>query len=132
MLEIKHHDIFERVVEDAKHRAGGDERWVHAIDRAAREILNNPFMHWQDASMLILSRSSNEIYEANGACGCKSFEFHRACWHRAAARVWQLYLEAAITHEWVTALGRPVTDFRSGTAGPSYGVTHVNDRRRAA
>lgn len=96
MLEITNDKLFAEVVEAAKHKTLGEERWVVAIDRAAEEIRTNPMMHWQAASqsMLIQSPTSAEVYEANGHCGCKAAEFKKACWHRAAARLWKRYLEA--------------------------------------
>jgi hypothetical protein len=97
MLSITSPEIFCRVVEEAKHRTGGDERWIHAITRAAEEIHSNPMMTWMDGYMLIQSPDSAEVYEANGACQCKAFEFRKACWHRAAARLWKRYLEAVAT-----------------------------------
>lgn len=33
------------------------------------------------------------IYKANGACQCKAFAQHNACWHRAAARLVRRALE---------------------------------------
>jgi hypothetical protein len=103
VLEITHPEIFNSVVEEAKRRAGGDARWCAAIDRAEREIRDNPMMHWQGASMLIQSPKSAEVYEANGDCQCRAYDFHRACWHRAAARVWRLYLDAVAEREWKAA-----------------------------
>lgn len=94
MLEITHNNLFAEVVEAAKHRTLGDERWIHAIDRAAREIADNPMLHWQGTSLLIQSSTSSEVYEANGSCQCPAFGFHNACWHRAAFKLWKRYLEA--------------------------------------
>lgn len=95
MLEITNQTLFAEVVEAAKRRTLGDERWCVAIDRAVEEITADPtFFHWTGHSMLIQSPTSSEVYEANGACQCKAAEFKKACWHRSAARLWQRYLEA--------------------------------------
>lgn len=70
-------------------------RWVNAIAKAVVEIENNPFMTWQaDAkSLLILSEKSGKVYEANGVCQCEAFNQGYPCYHRAAARLVQRYLE---------------------------------------
>jgi hypothetical protein len=94
MLNITNSELFAEVVEAAKHRTLGDERWCAAIDRAAREIAENPMLHWQGTSLLIQSSTSAEVYEANGSCQCPAYGFHKACWHRAAFKLWKRYLEA--------------------------------------
>jgi hypothetical protein len=101
MLNITHPEIFDQVVETAKHKTGGDSRWIRAITRAASEIQSNVFMHWQGSSMLIQSSTSAEIYIANGDCQCRAFELHQACWHRASARLWRRYMEAVSDAEWL-------------------------------
>lgn len=65
-------------------------RWQMAVTRAWREIRENPFMHWRGGSLLILS-PSGEIYDAGATCQCESYRFRRPCWHRAAARLLELY-----------------------------------------
>lgn len=65
-------------------------RWQQAIARAWREIRENPYMHWTGRSLLVLS-PSGEIYDAGPSCQCRSYRFGRACWHRAAARLLELY-----------------------------------------
>lgn len=71
------------------------KRWINAIAKAVVEIENNPFMTWQadSHSLLILSETSGEIYQANGTCQCKAFNQGQPCRHRAAARLIQRYLE---------------------------------------
>ncbi len=78
------------------HLSGRDvNRWVNAIAKATVEIENNPFMTWQpeNNSLLIWSQKSSEIYEANGICQCRAYEQGFPCYHRAAARLIQRYLE---------------------------------------
>lgn len=78
------------------HQSGKDvKRWVNAIAKATVEIENNPFMTWQSEnnSLLIWSQKSSEIYEANGVCQCKAYLQGYPCYHRAAARLIQRYLE---------------------------------------
>jgi hypothetical protein len=100
MLQITHTEIFEGVIERAKHATGGESRWINAINRAVREIDSNPYMHWQGTAMLIQSSTSDEIYTANGTCQCRAYELHQACWHRASARLWRRYLEAVNACKW--------------------------------
>lgn len=93
MLQITNPEIFAAVVESAKRATMGDARWCKAIDEAARQIETNPYLSWEGTHLLILS-DSNEIYTANGACQCRAFEFHKACWHRSAYKLWKNYLAA--------------------------------------
>lgn len=71
------------------------QRWINAIARATAEIETNPFMTYQmdSGSLLMMSDTSNEIYTANGTCGCKAFENGFPCRHRAAARLIAIYIE---------------------------------------
>lgn len=75
-------------------------RWQQAVARAWREIRENPYMHWGGESLLVLS-PSGEIYDAGRECQCRSYLFRRPCWHRAAARLLELYFEETPleTHE---------------------------------
>jgi hypothetical protein len=82
----------ERVIQEAFDRAQGNPRWQRAIARARQEIGSNPYLHFDGEALLILS-PSNEIYRANGVCQCKAFERGIPCWHRAAARLVQRYVE---------------------------------------
>lgn len=92
-------EIFASVVADALvkiHLSKKDvKRWVNAIAKSTIEIENNPFMTWQpeNNSLLIWSQKSSEIYEANGVCQCKAYLDGYPCYHRAAARLIQRYLE---------------------------------------
>ncbi len=55
------------IAQAAFDKAQGSSRWQTAIAKAKMEIESNPFMSWQDNTLLILS-SSDEIYTANGTC----------------------------------------------------------------
>ena len=104
MLEIENKELFGKVIADALSRveqttadAQTKKRWINAISKAAVEIeQNGVFMTWQDAeqSLLIWSQKSNHIYSANGVCQCRAFEQASPCFHRAAARLVRLYIEA--------------------------------------
>jgi len=78
------------------HQSGKDvKRWVNAIAKATVEIENNPFMTWlpQEKHLVLWSQKSSNIYEANGTCSCRAYEQGFPCYHRAAARLIQRYLE---------------------------------------
>lgn len=103
-LEIKSEQLFNRVVSTAIQDAITNsstiekaKRWERAIDRAVREIIENPYLHYDENEnhLVILSSSSNNIYAANGECQCLAYMNGKfPCWHRAAARIWRLYLES--------------------------------------
>ncbi len=83
-----------RVIQEAFDKVLGSRRWQTAIAKAKQEIEANPFMHFDGQSLLILS-SSDEIYSVNGSCQCKAFANNQPCWHRAAARLVQMYSETS-------------------------------------
>ena len=105
MIEITNKQIFEKIGSDAICKvietSATDslaKRWTNAIDRAVREIENNPYLEYnaEKNELLIMSvNTSGNVYVANGKCQCKAFvEFGQPCWHRAAARLIRLYFEA--------------------------------------
>lgn len=102
-LEINNENLYSEVVSKAIEAAITNckedwmaKRWTNAIDRAVTEIKENPYLDFDARKnrLLILSPSNN-IYSANGTCECLAFlNGKKPCWHRAAARIWRLYLEA--------------------------------------
>ncbi|MCA1625029.1 MAG: hypothetical protein LC768_13575 [Acidobacteria bacterium] len=104
MLEITNQELFGKVIADALAKVEQTvtdnqtkQRWINAISKAAAEIEENGvFMTWQDEeqSLLIWSQKSNHIYSANGVCQCRAFDQGSPCFHRAAARLVRLYIEA--------------------------------------
>ena len=104
MLNIENKDLFGKLIADALAKveltvteAQTKKRWINAISKAAAEIeQNGVFMTWQDEeqSLLIWSQKSNHIYSANGVCQCRAFAEKAPCFHRAAARLVRLYIEA--------------------------------------
>ena len=80
------------VAQAAFDRVAGDRRWEVAIARARRQIEENPYMHFDGVTLLVLSPSGN-IYRAGPTCQCKSYRNRRPCWHRAAARMLERYDE---------------------------------------
>lgn len=93
MLNIDTNDM-NKVIQLAFDKAQGSKRWQTAIAKAAMQIEENPFLHFDGQSLLILS-PSNEIYSANGTCQCKAYQKGFPCWHRAAARLVERYNETS-------------------------------------
>jgi hypothetical protein len=79
------------VIESARRSASHSQAWSNAIDRAARELETNPYIHYNGRELVILSSTSDNIYAANGSCQCKAYANRRPCWHRAAARLIERY-----------------------------------------
>lgn len=86
--------LFFAVVNAAKAKAAGQAAWVRAIERAAEQIHDNPYIAEDGDALLIQSATSNEIYRANGVCQCKAYKRDMPCWHRAAAQLVKRYREA--------------------------------------
>jgi len=85
----------ETVVAEAKAKAAGSTSWLKAIDRAAEEIVTNPYIHFENDHALIKSATSDKIYVANGDCQCSAFTYNKGiCKHRAIARLLKRYYEA--------------------------------------
>jgi hypothetical protein len=87
-------DKMRQVAQEAFNKVSGNRRWETAIAKAKAQIEENPYMHFDGRSLLILS-PLNEIYTANGACQCKAYRSGQPCWHRAAARLMQRYSETS-------------------------------------
>jgi hypothetical protein len=86
--------ILDQITAAARERVADDPRWLHAIDRAARELAENPYIE-RTADALLIGSPSGQTYEANGVCQCRAFQCGRPCWHRAAGRLVQRYDEVA-------------------------------------
>jgi hypothetical protein len=91
--------LFEQIVETAKLKAGGEARWVAAIDRAVKMLDGNPYIHLDGDELLVMSDTSLKTYAANGSCQCEAFAFGRICKHRIAARLLTRYFEALAARE---------------------------------
>lgn len=87
-------DRMQAVIQEAFDKVGNNRRWQTAIVKAKHQLETNPYIHFDGASLLILS-DSNEIYHANGTCQCKAYQNGNPCWHRAAARLVERYMEGA-------------------------------------
>ena len=84
----------QQVAQEAFNKVLGNLRWETAIVKAKVQLETNPYMHFDGQSLLILS-PSGEIYSANGACQCKAYQSGQPCWHRAAARLIERYIETS-------------------------------------
>lgn len=82
------------VVQEALNKISGNRRWESAIAKAKTQLESNPYMHFEDSELLVLSESG-EIYTASGSCQCKAFANGQPCWHRAAARLVRRYNETS-------------------------------------
>jgi hypothetical protein len=83
----------QQVVQEAFDKVSGSRRWQIAIVKAKQQIEENPYIHFDGRALLILS-PSGEIYSANGSCQCKAYTNGQPCWHRAAARLVERYIQA--------------------------------------
>jgi hypothetical protein len=82
------------VVDQARTSAAEHPRWLHAIDRAVVELLDNPYIERGELhGIVVMSSTSANLYSANGTCTCEAYKFGQPCWHRAAARLVKLHNE---------------------------------------
>ncbi len=84
----------EQVIQEAFDRVQSSRRWQVAIVKAKQQIEENPYLHFDGIALLILS-PSGEIYSANGSCQCKAYAKNQPCWHRAAARLVERYMQSS-------------------------------------
>lgn len=84
----------QQVIQGAFDKVSRSRQWQTAIVKAKQQLEENPYMHFDGQSLLILS-PSGEIYTANGTCQCKAFANGQPCWHRAAARLVERYNETS-------------------------------------
>jgi len=81
---------FNSVVEAAKAKTN-DPKWLRAIEKAAKQILSGELIVTTLHNGALVT-SSNGTYAANGHCNCEAArKGHTACYHRAAARLMDLY-----------------------------------------
>jgi hypothetical protein len=93
-MEINNKAQFEKVVADAKAKAGGNKRWIAAIDKAADALLNGKWIVTELQRYYVFTTESGKTYRANGVCQCEAFFRDQPCKHRAGARLLDLYREA--------------------------------------
>jgi hypothetical protein len=82
---------FEAIVEAAKIKAANDPKWLRAIEKAAKAILSGEIIITTLAHGALVT-TANGTYAANGHCNCEAARRgHSQCYHRAAARLMDLY-----------------------------------------
>jgi hypothetical protein len=84
---VEQMEKIERVVMDSLTRVANDNRWSNAIHKAKKQIEDNPYIHYENGSLLVLSESGKIYSVESGCCECKAFESGKPCWHRAAKRL---------------------------------------------
>lgn len=101
MLEIRNHETWAKVIANAIAKASDNpgnrkvENWVKQIGYAAKSIETNPYLHFEENKLIVLSERSLNIYEVDEYCDCiGAVEYGQTCWHRVAKRLWENYLEA--------------------------------------
>ncbi len=88
-------DILATVVATAKRNAASQPRWINAIERAASELANNPYIEALDSHTLLIGSASGKSYTSNGICQCEAFQHGKQpCYHRAMSRLYERYNEA--------------------------------------
>jgi hypothetical protein len=85
---------FNKVVAEAKAKAGSNKRWIAAIDKAADALLNGKWIVTELQHCYVFTTESGKTYRANGVCQCDAFFHNQPCKHRSAARLLALYAEA--------------------------------------
>jgi hypothetical protein len=81
---------FNSIVEAAKAKTN-DPKWLRAITKAAAGILSGELIVTTLAHGALVT-TANGTYAANGHCNCEAARRgHTQCYHRAAARLMDLY-----------------------------------------
>jgi len=87
-------NLLATVIAQAKRSASDSPRWVKAIERAAVELESNPWIEALDDHTLLIGSTSGNTYVGNSTCQCEAYRHGIPCYHRAAARLYQRYMEA--------------------------------------
>lgn len=88
-------EIAAQIISKLNPESRSDKRWINAIAKAVVELESNPFASYdaENHSLLICSSNSGNVYSANGKCQCEAFQKGFPCYHRAASRLIQRYVE---------------------------------------
>lgn len=128
--------LLAQVVDRAMRDAAQYPRWTSAIDRAARELETNPYIEALDDHTLLIGSASGGVYTANGVCGCQAYQHGQPCFHRAAARLYQRYVEAdaksAQPTEHISVQARKAYAAASGPNRPLFADRDAETMRRQA
>jgi hypothetical protein len=125
---------FAAIVAQAKAAAANSPRWTRAIERAAEALINGELIVTTLVDGAIVT-SPRGAYHTNGRCDCAAAKNGMVCYHRAAARLVELY-EAAILAPEPTA-PKAETKTKPTTKAPKitrsverdrFGVRHVVER----
>jgi len=82
---------FIAIVEAAKAKAAGDPKWLRAIERAAAGIISGELIVTTLCSGALIT-TANGTYACDGVCCCEAARHgHKECWHRAGARLMDIY-----------------------------------------
>lgn len=84
--------VLETVVNEAIQKCGDNKRWANAVRRAAEELVTNPYVALVDGKLILLSRTSGEIYEIGQHCYCAASVARKPCYHKALRRIAELAL----------------------------------------
>lgn len=94
---------FNEVVAGAKAKSVNDPKWTRAIEKAAKAILSGEMIVTTLAHGALIT-TANGTYSANGHCNCEAARKGRsACYHRAAARLMDLYESEMVASATFTA-----------------------------
>lgn len=110
-------------VDAARAKAADDQRWLNALDTAWGWLLQQDAVSYCPTTHALRVTSASEpgkVYEANGACQCRAFAEHSACWHRAAARLVRRALEHTTPTPSPVALPTPAADELAALEGELY------------
>ena len=86
--------LLQSVVDTALESAKDKPKWVAAINKAHKMLLENPYVEVVDDHTLLIAGSNGNTYTSNGVCQCTAFNHGNPCYHRAMARLYTRYLEA--------------------------------------
>lgn len=82
---------FNSIVETAKAKAAKDPKWLRAIEKAAMAILSGEIIVTTLAHAALVT-TANGTYACNAACCCAAArKGHSQCYHKAGARLWEIY-----------------------------------------
>lgn len=71
------------------------DRWFNALAKASAQLLEGVRFEQDDTGFVFPSRTRTGIaHHVNGNCDCEAAEDGQPCWHRAAAKMLQLLLDA--------------------------------------
>ena len=106
MIEITDKNLFGKIVAESLVSIDQNQtintanklRWIKAIGKAsARMELPSECLLDFDAETSTMTiwnvGRNNALYQANNGCQCLAFEANQPCWHLAAKRLYQKYLE---------------------------------------